>query len=265
MRVITICNPRRGVGRTTTALNLAAALGRRGQRTLAIDLAADAELSRALGVEAENPLDSAFGFLCGQGELADVARITASGIIVAPGSADLTRVDRLIGKGPTAISRLRRELAKAPFHANPVVVDCGPTLDVPALNAVLAADVVVAPIDQDFDSVASAQTAWRAVRALGAVTRRTPEFRVFVSRQDAAGLLARQLDELLETTFLPEQICRARTSRSAATLDRPAIDPARAGEYDVLGAELLVAAGLAAGRARPAGDPERRLAGAAIQ
>jgi chromosome partitioning protein len=138
MTVIAVFNQKGGVGKTTTALNLLAAIARRGQRPLGIDLDPQAHLSHVFGGHPKLADDSVYSFFVHQRPLSDIARITKSGVALCPAHLELSKLDSLLGKGVNVVTRLRHALRQPGFAPGPVVIDCSPLLNVLSLNAVFA-------------------------------------------------------------------------------------------------------------------------------
>jgi chromosome partitioning protein len=145
MTVIAVFNQKGGVGKTTTALNLLAAIARRGQRPLGVDLDPQAHLSYVFGVHPKLADDSIYSFFIRQRPLADIACITRSGVVLCPAHLDLSKLDSLLGKGVNVVTRLRYGLRQPGLAPGPVVIDCGPLLNVLSLNAVFACDLLLVP------------------------------------------------------------------------------------------------------------------------
>ncbi|HEX5863358.1 MAG TPA: AAA family ATPase, partial [Casimicrobiaceae bacterium] len=151
MTVIAVLNQKGGVGKTTTALNLLAGIAQRGQRPLGIDLDPQAHLSGIFDTHPRLADDSVYAFFVRQRPLADLAQITASGVVLCPAHLELTKLDTLLGKGVNVVTRLRvalrQEAAQVP---GPVVIDCCPLLGVLSLNAIFACDLLLVPVSADY-------------------------------------------------------------------------------------------------------------------
>ena len=113
MTVIAVFNQKGGVGKTTTALNLLAAIAQRGQRPLGIDLDPQAHLSHIFGVQPKLADDSVYSFFMRQRPLADIAQITRSGVVLCPAHLELAKLDSMLGKGVNVVTRLRARAARA--------------------------------------------------------------------------------------------------------------------------------------------------------
>ena len=117
MTVIAVFNQKGGVGKTTTALNLLAAIARRGQRPLGVDLDPQAHLSHVFGAHPKLADDSVYSFFVRQRPLADIARITKSGVVLCPAHLELSKLDSILGKGVNVVTRLRHCAAPARARA----------------------------------------------------------------------------------------------------------------------------------------------------
>lgn len=171
MAIVAVFNPQVGVGKTTTALNLLAAIARGGARPLGIDLDPEAQLSTLFGARPARAADSIAAFLAGSAALDDVAQITRSGVVLCPAHAELAALSAMLGKGLPALTRLRRALRGARGYAGPVVIDCGSAWNALTLNAVFACDLLLVPMTAEAGSEDSATGVARALDALTPVLK----------------------------------------------------------------------------------------------
>jgi len=142
MRTIAIVNEKGGTGKTTTAVNLAAALGRIGRRVLLVDLDGQAASSRWYGVEDDNRLADA---MLHGGGLEPIQGV-ADGVDLAPASGKLDSVAHDLR--PTQGGQLRKVLAEVRDRYDYVLIDCPPSLGNRLIgNALLAADEALVPVE----------------------------------------------------------------------------------------------------------------------
>jgi len=222
MTVIAVFNQKGGVGKTTTALNLLAGIAQRGVRPFGIDLDPQAHLS---GVFDTHPLladDSVYGFFMRQRPLADVAQISASGVIICPAHLELTKLDTLLGKGVNVITRLRVALKQADQAPGPVVIDTCPLLGVLSLNAIFACDLLLVPVSADFLALQGAQQVERALRALEPVFKRRLPRRYVLTRFDARRKMSSEVADLMAIAFRPDEICKTRIAENVSLAESPA-------------------------------------------
>ncbi|WP_062015299.1 ParA family protein [Aureimonas sp. AU4] len=154
MRVITIANQKGGVGKTTTAINLATALAAIGKRTLLIDLDPQGNASTGLGVDREERGVSSYDLLTERASVTEAAMETAvPDLWLVPSTLDLLGLEMEISSASGRAYRLRDALH---FHGvehalfDFVLVDCPPSLNLLTINAMAAADAILVPLQCEF-------------------------------------------------------------------------------------------------------------------
>jgi chromosome partitioning protein len=150
MRRIAIINQKGGVGKTTTAVNLAAALARMGQRVCILDLDPQAHATTHLGVMPTGDEPSIYDVLANNRPLTDVRRQIADNLWIAGSDIDLAAAEvELAGVvGREVILRDALEQDQEPFDF--LLMDCAPSLGVLTLNALSAASEVFIPLQPHF-------------------------------------------------------------------------------------------------------------------
>ena len=146
MRAWAVTNQKGGAGKTTTAVNLAAALGEKGRRVLVVDLDPQASASAWLGVK-----DGGRGLLevfTEKGNLSDlVHQSEAKGVDLVPSSTWLVGVERALAGEVGAETILRRAFERLPKRWDFVLVDCPPSLGFLAVSALVAVREVLVPVE----------------------------------------------------------------------------------------------------------------------
>jgi chromosome partitioning protein len=153
-RVLTIANQKGGVGKTTTAVNIAAALALHGMKTLVIDLDPQGNASTALGIEHRQPgTPSSYEMLLGEIRLADAVRPSPHNelLFCVPATIDLAGAEIELVSMVARENRLRTaiaELDRTDFDY--VFIDCPPSLGLLTINALVASPEVLIPIQCEY-------------------------------------------------------------------------------------------------------------------
>jgi len=150
-RVICVANQKGGVGKTTTAVNLAAALAVSGYPTLLVDLDAQANATSGCGVRPDQVVFSIYHALVGERRLDEVIQPAAApGMTVAPASRDLIGAEIDLIEIPRREYRLRDLLVQVKRSQAYVIVDCPPSLGLTTINGLVAADSVIVPLQCEY-------------------------------------------------------------------------------------------------------------------
>ena len=156
-RILTLANQKGGVGKTTTAINLATALAAVGERVLIVDLDPQGNASTGLGIPRNQRDLSTYELLVGEATVAAAAIMTeVPNVAIVPSTTDLSSVELTIAPYADRAFRLRdalRNLADLRIDGRPasyVLIDCPPSLNLLTINALVAADAVMVPLQCEF-------------------------------------------------------------------------------------------------------------------
>jgi chromosome partitioning protein len=152
MKIIAIANQKGGVGKTTTAVNLGAALAESGRRILIVDLDPQANATSSFGLQAVEQT-SLYEPLLGHASISErIFPTEREGLFIVPSDLDLAGAEVEIARMPNHLTRLAETLQ--PLHADDtfdfVLLDCPPSLGILMSNALAAADELLTPIQCEY-------------------------------------------------------------------------------------------------------------------
>ncbi len=215
-RVIAVANQKGGVGKTSTVVNLAAALGEHGARVLVVDMDPQGNASTALGCLERDEVAGTYDVVVDRTPVAEVAvpAPTLPGVTLLPSNPDLAgaQVELVVSEGRE--HRLRTALIDA-VDFDYVLLDCPPGLDLLTVNALVAADEVLVPMQCEYYSLEGLSQLQATIDQVR--TFLNPELRdgpILLTMFEAGHELARDVAEEVRT-FFPDRVMATTIPRSA--------------------------------------------------
>jgi chromosome partitioning protein len=260
-RVLTVANQKGGVGKTTTAVNVAAALAQSGLKVLVIDLDPQGNASTALGVEHHAEVPSVYDVLVDGKAFTDVIVPcpTVEGLFCAPATIDLAGAEIELVSLVAREMRLRRALAEHLDSADLdyVLIDCPPSLGLLTINAFVAAAEVFIPIQCEYYALEGLSQLLKNIELIrGHMNPGLHVSTILLTMYDGRTRLSSQVAEEVRAHF-PDQVIRTTVPRSVRVSEAPSFgetvmtyDPTSSGALS-----YLEAAGELADRGAPRATP----------
>ena len=150
-RIIAVANQKGGVGKTTTAVNLATAMAACQKKVLVIDLDPQGNASTGLGIDAKSRGTGSYHVLIGATTLENAVKPTmVPGLSIVTSTVDLSGAEIELVDQPRREFLLREALTPTPANYEYIIIDCPPSLGLLNLNAMVAADALLVPLQCEF-------------------------------------------------------------------------------------------------------------------
>ncbi|MBU0644985.1 MAG: AAA family ATPase [Alphaproteobacteria bacterium] len=218
-KIIAVANQKGGVGKTTTAINLAAALVENGFRILVVDLDPQGNASTGLGIDIESRKFTTYDLVLGDVDLHDVIQTTdIEGLWISPATVDLSSADiEMVSseKRSFLLHDALRQPAIDGYLFDFILIDCPPSLSLLTVNAMVAADSVLVPLQSEFFALEGLSQLMLSVREVRQTAN--PNLRiegVVLTMYDQRNNLSRQVEldarenlgELVFQTVIPRNV-----------------------------------------------------------
>lgn len=202
MKIIAIANQKGGVGKTTTAVNLACALALIGKkRVLLIDLDSQGNATTSLGL-AKNELEHTMADVLLDGvALTDVIVPCEAGIDVIGGNRELAGMDMSLADTDDAPLLLKNAFAKSKLDYDYVIMDCAPSLSMLTVNALVATDGVIIPMQCEYYALEGVADLLDTIEKLKSVNPRLHIQGVVRTLYDGRNMLSQDVTAELENYF----------------------------------------------------------------
>ncbi|MCU4652281.1 ParA family protein [Roseibacterium sp. SDUM158016] len=222
-RILAVTNQKGGVGKTTTAINLGAALARMKKRVLIVDLDPQGNASTGLGIVPSDRMFTTYDLLVDEVPLRKVVLPTqVDGLFIAPATTDLSSTDvDLVNHGNrTGLLRAAlRGTGESPYDI--ILIDCPPSLSLLTVNALVAADSALVPLQTEFFALEGLSQLLLTVREVR--DSANPDLRiegVVLTMYDQRNNLCRQVEEDARET-LGDLVYQTRIPRNVRVSEAP--------------------------------------------
>ena len=221
-RIIAVANQKGGVGKTTTSINLAAAIAEMGHRVLVIDLDPQGNASTGLGIDIRSLGTTVYDVLLHETPIEDAIEPTSvKNLFVLPANIDLAGAEIELVSVFSRESRLKKSIAVVGEDFDLAIIDCPPSLGLLTINAFVAATEVLVPIQCEYYALEGLAQLFRNVKLVKSNLNTSLEVKhIVLTMYDARTKLAEQVATDVRFHY-PESVCKTIIPRSVRLSEAP--------------------------------------------
>ncbi len=249
-KIIALTNQKGGVGKTTTAINIAAALGEAGQKCLVIDFDPQGNATSGLVIEIPEDHPTVYDLICGDAEAQDcIIEDAASGVDIIPADIDLSGAEvELPESGEGQQTRLRDAIRPITEDYDFIFIDCPPSIGILTVNALTAADSAIIPVQCEYFALEGLSQVLNTINIVSQklnpkLTVEGILFTMFDTRtklsEQVVESVKETLDEYIFDTCIPRNIRLAEAPSHGLPITSYDASSRGAESYRLLAAELM--------------------------
>lgn len=221
-KIVAVTNQKGGVGKTTTSVNLSAAIALEGKSVLLVDMDPQGNATSGLGVDPRSLKNTVYNYLIKHNKLEDILiKTSVTGLALLPSNADLAGAEIELANVENREGYLRDVIKEAAEKYDVIFLDCPPALGILTINALAAADSVLIPVQCEYYAMEG------LTRLIGSVDRVRQSFNPTLSLEgivltmfDTRNTLARQVAEQVRSHFT-EKVYQTVIPRNVALAEAP--------------------------------------------
>lgn len=221
-KIVAIFNQKGGVGKTTTCVNFAAALGQKGKKTLLVDCDPQGNTTSGVGLDKSEIENSSYDILINDVSAKDaVVKTEFKNLSVLPADMNLAGAELELAENENRFKALKKALATVIMDYDYIIIDCPPSLGLISLNALTAADTVIVPLQCEYYALEGLSQLLGTIRTVKQHYNEHLELEgVLYTMYDTRLKLNQQVTEEVEQYF-PGKAYKTRIPRSVKLAEAP--------------------------------------------